>query len=221
MKTVLYIIRHAEAAGNIIRRFHGWTDGELTQKGHEQAKLLSKRLAAIDFDNFYSSTLSRAYTTAKYIAEEKNKKVIKIAGLKEINGGDWEGQEWSLLPKKYPQTYNNWDYNPHLVSMPNGESMSIFKERLVTSINEIINENVGKKVCIVTHGTAIRVLMTYFKDISFDKLIDIPWFDNTAVSIVDYKANKYHILKEGDTTHLNNEMSTIKHQAWWQEINTN
>ena len=34
MKTRLIFVRHAEAEGNLIREFHGFTDGDITEKGH-------------------------------------------------------------------------------------------------------------------------------------------------------------------------------------------
>jgi broad specificity phosphatase PhoE len=38
MKTKMIIVRHAEAVGNKIREFHGWTDESITEKGKIQAK---------------------------------------------------------------------------------------------------------------------------------------------------------------------------------------
>ena len=39
----IYLIRHAEAEGNLYRRVHGWYDSPLTLRGLDQVKALEKR----------------------------------------------------------------------------------------------------------------------------------------------------------------------------------
>jgi hypothetical protein len=51
--TKLYLIRHAEAEGNLFRRMHGQYNSRLTEIGLRQVKLLAKRLAEIPFDAVY------------------------------------------------------------------------------------------------------------------------------------------------------------------------
>ena len=41
--TTVYIIRHAEAEGNLYRRVHGWYDSKLTEQGMMQVEALKKR----------------------------------------------------------------------------------------------------------------------------------------------------------------------------------
>jgi len=50
MKTTLIFVRHAEALGNKIREFHGWTDADITERGHIQARLVAERLADMKID---------------------------------------------------------------------------------------------------------------------------------------------------------------------------
>lgn len=89
-KTVVYLIRHAEAEGNFIRRFHGITDSNVTEKGKLQAQKLAERLKNVHFDVIYSSPLKRAFYTASKIAEGRDIKIIVREDLIEINGGEWE-----------------------------------------------------------------------------------------------------------------------------------
>ena len=92
MKTRLIFVRHAEAEGNYLRIFHGWTDSGITDKGHVQAKKAAERLKDIPIDVLYSSSLKRTIQTAQYIADIKGLPIIRTDKLKEINGGDWEGK---------------------------------------------------------------------------------------------------------------------------------
>lgn len=217
MKTTLVLVRHAEAEGNVNRVFHGWTDGELTVKGHIQAKRVAKRLRSVDLDVLYSSSLKRTLQTAEAIAEVKKLPIIRTDKLKEINGGDWEGKAWDELPSKWPNAYDTWENKPHAHCMPNGESMEEFQHRLIKEIMRIIHKHPGKNICIVTHGTAIKALMCHFHHCSLEEMVHVPWYDNTAVSVVVYEDGKFHALVEGDASHLDKELSTIRNQEWFVE----
>lgn len=217
MKTRLIIVRHAEAEGNKIRRFHGWTDSEITEKGHLQAQHVAERLKNVDIDVLYSSSLKRTLQTAQYISEVKNLPIIRTDKLKEINGGDWEGRTWEELARLWPQAYDTWENRPHLHQMPNGESMVEFQKRLVEEVKCIISKNVGRNICIVTHGTAIRALICYFRACSLEEIIDIAWCDNTAITIMDYEDGIFTTVTEGDSTHLGSDLGTIQNQDWWED----
>lgn len=78
MKTRLIIVRHAEAVGNKIREFHGWTDEGITEKGKLQASRVAERLENIPVDVIYSSSMKRTMETARYIAASKNLPIIRV-----------------------------------------------------------------------------------------------------------------------------------------------
>jgi broad specificity phosphatase PhoE len=217
MKTRLILVRHAEAEGNYKRLFHGWTDSEITEKGHVQAQKLAERLSDTDIDVIYSSSLKRTLQTAGYISKTKNLPIIRTDKLKEINGGDWEGERWDILPQKWPDEYNTWENLPHLHKMPNGESMEEFQQRIIEEIKYIINHNTGKNICIVTHGTAIKSLMCYFTNCTLSEMFYVRWCDNTAVTIVDYCDGAFELIMEGDASHLDSTMSTVENQEWWND----
>ena len=201
--TRLILVRHAEAEGNVKRIFH--------------AQLAAESLKNVEIDILYSSSLKRTLTTAGYISKVKQLPIIRTDKLKEINGGDWEDVAWELLSKKWPEAYDSWENNPYLHQMPNGESMKEFQLRLVNEINHIVNDNKEKNICIVTHGTAIRVLTCYFHHNSLEEINCIKWVDNTSITTVDYKDGIFHVVNEGDTSHLTQNMKTLENQDWWIE----
>ncbi|MDP4181353.1 MAG: histidine phosphatase family protein [Bacillota bacterium] len=215
MKTRLIFVRHAEAEGNLNREFHGWTDSEITPKGHDQAKLAAERLKDEKIDILYSSSLKRTLQTAQYISNIKNLPIIRTDKLKEINGGDWEGKGWDELARIWPYENETWEKRPHLHKMPNGESMTEFQERLIKEVDIIIEKNTGKNICVVTHGTAIKALMCRFKGCNLDQMANIKWYDNTSITIIEHDAGKFNVITEGDSSHLSKELSTIYNQEWW------
>lgn len=217
MKTTMIIVRHAEAVGNKIREFHGWTDESITERGHLQAAQVANRLSDTAIDAIYSSVLKRTMETAGYISRIKGIPVIFREDLKEINGGLWEGMRWEDLAKEYPKEYDTWETQPHIHQMPEGENMESFQKRLISAIKDILLSGRGKNICIVTHGTAIRVLLCWFKGMPLKDIIEIPWFDNTAVTVVTYEQGLFQVEVEGDASHLDAETSTLENQQWFKE----
>ena len=97
MSTIIYLIRHAEAEGNVYRRCHGIYDALLTEKAWVQLPYLAKRFENVKLDVVYASHLYRARHTAKAIAEKKGMKVTLRKNLHEIDMGDWEDYPWAEL----------------------------------------------------------------------------------------------------------------------------
>ena len=67
--TILYLIRHGETVDNSNKIMQGQTQGELNEKGINQARMVSKNLTEEHFDAIISSDLKRSYDTASIIAE--------------------------------------------------------------------------------------------------------------------------------------------------------
>ncbi len=217
MKTRLIIVRHAEAEGNKIRRFHGWTDSALTERGHLQAERVAERLKDMHVDLIYSSSLKRTMQTAGYIAQAKNLPISTSDELKEINGGDWEDLTWKELEEGWPADYDTWDNRPHLHQMPGGESMAEFQQRTLNEVLNIIKQNPGKNICIVTHGTVIRTLICHFRACTLEEMINVAWGDNTAITLIDYENGAFSTVVEGDSSHLGSDLGTIVNQDWWDD----
>ena len=65
--TRIYIIRHAEAEGNLFHRAHGWFDGHITATGMEQIAALKTHI------------INYAKTRETYVAYQKKKAADKPA----------------------------------------------------------------------------------------------------------------------------------------------
>ncbi len=217
MKTKLIIVRHAEAVGNMNRRFHGWTDEGITDRGEVQAKLVAERLKDTQIDIIYSSTLKRTMETAAYISQIKELPINSRDDLKEINGGLWEDVSWSELTATYPEEYKTWETQPHIHQMPQGENVKSFYNRLISAVSDILAKEEGKNVCILTHGTAIRALLCWFKGLPLEDMVEIPWCDNTAITIITSEQGKFVVEAEGDSSHLDKTTSTFQNQEWYLE----
>ena len=105
MRTTVYIIRHAEAEGNVYRRCHGQYNALLTTRAYKQLPYLAKRFEDVPLAAVYSSDLFRARVTAQAVAEPHHLSVETRPVLREIDMGDWEDIPWAELPHTWPEQY--------------------------------------------------------------------------------------------------------------------
>jgi len=199
-----------------MRRFHGYYNSPLTENGREQVRLLGERFRDIEVDIIYSSDLRRAHHTALGISRAKNDMpVIKRKALREINGGKWEDVPWDDLTTLFSEHYETWLNSPHKLQMPEGENMWEFQARLLAEVDGICTENNGKNICVVTHGTAIKVLLCEYLGVGLEGFNQVCWCDNASITVVEIRDGKYNVTVEGDNSHLG-DTGTIEKQNWWK-----
>ena len=94
--TTMYLIRHAEAEGNLYRIAQGQDDSNLTDRGWRQVRALEERFADIHIDAVYSSDLYRTCATASALFLPKGLPLHKRRDLREICVGEWERRTWAI-----------------------------------------------------------------------------------------------------------------------------
>lgn len=164
METKIILVRHAECEGNVQNRLSCITNFELTYNGKKQTKIVAERLKEQKIDKVYSSPLNRALQTAQEISKYAyEKRVIVENNLIEINYGKCDGMQWNEIDSKYPNVKKMWkEIKNYPNGMPEQEEYINVQKRMVKTINEIIDKNIGKKICIVSHGIAIQAFLCYF-----------------------------------------------------------
>ena len=65
--TEIYLIRHAQAEGNLYRMMQGHWDGSVTALGLKQIDALAERFRTVHVDALYASDLYRTRLTASAI----------------------------------------------------------------------------------------------------------------------------------------------------------
>ena len=102
----LVLVRHGESACNKLNLFTGWTDVDLSEKGHEEAKAAGEILKkeGYDFDVCYTSYLKRAIHTLNHILDSMDRNwlpVVKAWELNERHYGALQGLNKSETAEKY------------------------------------------------------------------------------------------------------------------------
>ena len=96
--TKIYLIRHAEAEGNLYRIAHGWHNGLITNyRGYQQIDALRQRFQDVDIDAVYASDLYRTQITARAIWLPKALPLHLEPAFREIHMGVWEDHPWHEL----------------------------------------------------------------------------------------------------------------------------
>lgn len=215
--TTVYLVRHAEAEGNIYRRFHGHFDAFVTPNGYAQLDCLKKRFCSINLDKVFSSDLTRAKETARAVLGDKQIPFIVVPELREIYGGEWEDRPWGEFHITTPEECRTWDKDFSNHRCPKGESVRELFDRAKDTILRIVRENAGKKVAIVSHGAFIRCFMTYAAGLDVSDIEKTGWVDNTAVTLLEFDEElRPNMVFKGDTSHLSEENSTLLRQKWWR-----
>ncbi len=216
--TDIYFVRHAESFGNLTRRVYGHFDGLVTPKGYLQIETLRERFRDIHIDKVYSSDLTRTLETAKAIYEPRSIPLIKTAAFREIGFGVWEDRPWGELVSSYAKEYEAWGEHPLDFAVSGSETYFDVYKRAKAALDEIVYENDGKAVAIVSHGATIRMLMHGIKN--EDDLTGVEsadWGDNTCVSHFRAEHGKYTEIFSNNNDHLRALPGFDEGMSWVRE----
>ena len=159
--TTIYLVRHAEAEGNLYRIAQGQNNSNLTDRGWRQVRALERRFADIPVDAVYSSDLYRTCATASAIYKPKGLPLHRRKDLREVHVGVWEQHTWGDIYRWDAEQVKNFGHNIPNWKVEGAETPETVLSRVRTAVLEIAAENQGKTVAIVSHGYALRLLMSY------------------------------------------------------------
>jgi broad specificity phosphatase PhoE len=154
--TTLLLARHGESDWNRARRWQGFADRPLTDRGRAQARELAERLADIALDAVYSSDLRRARETAAEVARVQGLEVTAIRDLREVNVGSWEGLTREEAEQQAPAAFRRWRAGG--IGWEDGETYGEMSARVLRAIADLARRHDGGRVLIVSHGGPIRAI---------------------------------------------------------------
>lgn len=214
--TKIYLIRHAEAEGNLYRRIQGQYDSLVTPRGMRQIEALAQRFKEIPIDAVYSSDMKRTQITASAITKYKNLPIQTTADLREVCLGVWEDMPWGNLEQTDPELLYNFNNSPRNFIAPGCEPFDTLQARLYGAVARVAARHEGQTAAVFSHGMAIRALLAKLKGIEPENIGSIPHADNTAVTLLHWDGSGFEIIFENDNSHLCGENSTLAQQSWWK-----
>lgn len=144
--THLYFVRHGLSQLNLEGKVAGHTDTPLTHKGKQQASAAGKKVIDVGIEHIITSPLSRAYDTAKIIAEEIGYPVDKI----EVNPLFIERNFGAMEQQPYTPDI---DYD----GIIDAERLDVFLARAEQAI-KYLHSLPYNKILVVSHGATGRAL---------------------------------------------------------------
>lgn len=215
--TTIYLVRHAEAEGNLYRRIHGWYNALITENGYLQMKCLEERFRDIPVDVVWSSDLYRTMTTARAVYVPKGLALHTDPQLRELNFGAWEDRTWGEVYREEPEQIALFNATSPEWRAPEGENLAEAGARLQGAITRVARENPDKTVAIFSHGTAIRQFLANVQGLSPQEWKSLSHSENTAVTCLEYEEGKFTVRFQNDASHLPQELTTLGKQVWWKK----
>jgi len=215
--TRCYIIRHAEAEGNLYRRIHGWYDSLITDNGYRQIAALEERFREIRVDAVYSSDLFRTKTTAGALWRPKGLELYTHPGLREVSMGVWEDRPWGEVEQTDRARMAAFSASDPAWQVEGGETFAMVGRRMAEAVREIAAAHPGETVAMFSHGTAIRTMLAEFLHLSQGEIGRLGHCDNTGVTCLEVEGDEVNVLFFNDGTHLSEEISTLARQNWWKK----
>lgn len=212
--TTLYLIRHAEADGNLYRRAHGWYNSVITDRGYRQIAALAARFADVPFDAVYSSDRHRTMTTALSIYRTHALPLVTTPRLREIGIGVWEDRPWAELERTDGARLTQFNTDAEHWSVEGGETLPAVRERMLGALREIAEAHPSGTAAVFSHGMAIRLTVGTMQGLSLHEIDSTGHAENTAVSRIEYENGAFRVVSRDDASHLSDELMTLKRQAW-------
>lgn len=213
--TTIYLIRHAQAEGNVFRRMHGQYDSLLTPCGHAQVECLRKRFEDIPIDACFSSDLTRTSLTARAIYVPKGLPLHRDPRFREVALGKWEDVPFACLELFYEKSRTQFDTDPASWYSEGAETYDICTRRMIHGLEDAARAYDGGAVAVFSHGSITRwVLLRLFFGGDASKL---RFGENTAVCKLFYQDGLFSYEYLNDASHIPPELSAKKLHRWWHE----
>ena len=136
----------------------GIADPELAAEGHEQAAKMAAYLGIEDVEAIYVSPLRRALETARPLCEVLGLEAVVSEGVAEFDRNSRE-----YVPVEELRATNDPRWEKLLRGEWDGvdEDPSIFKARVVATVEDLIARHPGGRVVVVCHGGVINQYLAH------------------------------------------------------------
>ena len=194
------LIRPGETDWNRQGRWQGWVASPLNDYGRAQAKALARYIRNIGLKALYSSDSRRAIETAEILGEQLGFEPVFDARWRERDIGAWQGMSLDEIRSWSVNDYKKLQADNENFQVPDGESRADVRKRVLDAFNDILAEDKGSTVGIITHTTSTHALL--------DSLIDrddiyAAVLGNSAVTTIHRNEDgQWELVALNDLSHL-------------------
>ena len=200
--TRFVLVRHGQTEWNRVERFRGRADVPLNDAGLAQAEVTGRRVAdEWQLAAVYTSPLSRAHVTAEAIGLRCGLRAEPLAGVSDIDYGDWQGLTPDEVAGRWPDLLHAWYTTPQTVQIPGGESLAGLRERALAAIHELADRHGDVTVAVVSHTAVNRVIVLAILGLGNERFWRLRQ-DNCAINVFEADAGDFTLVTLNDTCHL-------------------
>lgn len=173
----IYSFRHGETHYNRSKRFTGKVNSRLTAKGIMQSKIIAEKLREKKFQIAFKTSLSRSSDSLKTVLEHhpECQKMIVDDRMIERSYGKLERKYHKTIIKKHGKKQFDIWHRSYDVPPPNGESIKMVEERVLSFIKDSITiiEREKANVVISAHGNSMRPFRRHFEGLTIDQMMKL------------------------------------------------
>lgn len=193
MKT-LYFVRHGQTEWNAIRRMQGQWNSDLNDIGRHQADINGQFLKPLDIEYLVASPLDRTTQTAEIINQHLNLDVIFDDRLKEWDCGDWSGEMWDDVGKKWPEEFAQWQADQYSYRGPNCENYPDMIQRSSPFLTELMALPYDR-IAVVSHGMIGRVMVSTMLKHTPDEMFEYSQTNDTVFQLTETDGAGHFIVQ--------------------------
>ena len=199
------VVRHGQTEFNQSGTLQGQLNTQLDALGRCQAQAVAERLRKRHFDAAYSSDLDRAQETARTILQYHPELTLNLAPqLREWLLGAWQGRRLADIIQEVPNALSAFREDTPDVTVPDGETIQEFQQRVSSFINGIAEKSAGRNILLVTHGGAMQRMLRHCTGPIAAPNVR-PFCNNASIAVFRYKKpGVWQLVTWNDTAHLEN-----------------
>jgi len=206
--TEILLVRHGQSAsfieGQPFELVDGQGDPPLSAHGHEQARLVARRLRTVPIDAIYVTTLQRTRQTIDPLAAAIGIEPDVEPDLREVHLGEWEGGLYRKMAAERHPAFAEMNTTQDWGAVPGAETSTELRTRVRRAIERIHVNHPGQRIIAVSHGGAIGAVLA---EATGARSLAFATADNASISQLIVHGDRWIVRRFNDTSHLDADLT--------------
>ncbi len=139
--------------------------------------------------------------TAQIIAEPFGLPVTDLDDLTDLDFGRWQGLSMDEAERQDPELFRRWRDTPHLVTLPDGESLEHVQSRAMGAIEYVAARHPKDTVVMVSHEAICRLIVGGLLGMDLSRYWSIRQ-DLACINVLEVRDNHSMVTRINDICHL-------------------
>jgi broad specificity phosphatase PhoE/ribonuclease HI len=172
--TTLVLVRHGLTPHTVEKRFSGGlasSNPGLSDDGRAQVREVADWLAPLaeTVEVIVTSPVRRTRESAEILAERLGLPVVDEPGFAEMEFGAWDGLTFAEVAERDQAGLDAWLGSVD-VAPGGGESLREVEKRVLSGLQQVLDEHPGGTVVVVSHVTPIKMLVAHAVNAPLDSV---------------------------------------------------